>query len=58
MTKKTSGEKIWTLIWINLKYMYVNTDVFVFPDHQLLFTKDTRVVAVYAAVVQDEVDSL
>lgn len=37
--------------------MRINTDVFVFPRHQLVLTKDTWVVAVYVAVVQDERDA-
>lgn len=36
--------------------MYINTVVFVFMDHQTL-TKDTWIVAVYVAVVQDERDA-
>lgn len=37
--------------------MRINTDVFVFPRHQLALTKDTWVVAVDVAVVQDERDA-
>lgn len=37
--------------------MRINTDVLVFLRHQLVLTKDTWVVAVYVAVVQDERDA-
>lgn len=45
------------MIYITLKHTHINTDVFVFPHHQLVLTKDTWVVAVYAAAVQDERDA-